>query len=113
MKDKESNNRELKIKREMEQLFFKPIIVSIDDVDKYEQEEMKKIRPINNTWHDWLINYTPEPITKIVGGFEERIVSLFNTDTPKQTVYAKKLSKPETQSKIRNPFILKKKLKIK
>ena len=106
MKDKESNNRELKIKREMEQLFFKPIIVSIDDVDKYEQKEMKKIRPINNTWHDWLINYTPEP-------FKDRIVSLFDTDTPKQTVYAKKLSNPETQNKIRNPFILKKKLKIK
>ena len=36
----------------MEQLFFKPIIVSIDHVDKYEQKEMKKIRPIYNTWHD-------------------------------------------------------------
>ena len=41
-------DRELKIKREIEELFFKPIIVSIDDMDKFEQKEMKKISPIKN-----------------------------------------------------------------
>ena len=41
----------------MEKLLFKPIIVSIDDMDKFPQTEMKKIRPIKNTWYDWLINY--------------------------------------------------------
>ena len=49
-------------------MFFK-LIVSIDYMDKFEQKEMKKIRP-NNAWYDWLINCIPELITKIVGGFK-------------------------------------------
>ena len=79
-------------------------------MDKFEQKEMKKIRPIKNTWYDWLINYIPEPIRKIVGGFKDKIESIFKTKTPKQTMYGrgKKLSKPKTQN-IGNPFILKKK----
>ena len=70
-----------------------------------------------NTWYDWLFNCIPEPITKIVYGFKDKIVSLFNTNTPKQTVYGRgnKLSKPKRQNQseenkinsIRNPFILK------
>ena len=84
----------------------------IDDVDKFENK-MKEIRPIKNTWYDWLINYILEPIRKSVGGFKDKVISLFKTNTPKQTVYerGKKLSKPKTQNKInsiRNPFILKK-----
>ena len=87
-------------------------------MDKFEEKKMKKIRPIKNTWYDWLINYTPEPLTKISGGFKDEVVSLFTTNMPKQTVYSrgKKLSKPKTQNKInsiRNPFILKKKQKKK
>ena len=39
-------------------------MASIDDMDKFEQKEMKKIKPIINTWYDWLINYIPEPIRK-------------------------------------------------
>ena len=72
---------------------------------------MKKITLIKNTWYDWLINYIPEPIRKRVGGFKDKVISLFKTNTPTQTVYGrrKKLSKPKTQNKIRNPFILKKK----
>ena len=68
---------------------------------------MKKIRPIKNTWYNWLINYIPEPIRKSIGGFKERIISLFKINTPKQTVYGrgKKLSKPKSQS-IRNPLLL-------
>ena len=83
------------------------------DVDKFEQEEMNKIRPIKNNWYDWLINYFPEPIRKSVGGFNDKVINLFKTNTPKQKVYrrGKKLSKPKTQNKIRNPFILKKKTK--
>ena len=77
---------------------------------------MKKIRPIKNTWHDWGFNYISEPIRKSVDGFEDEVISLSKTNTPKQTVYGreKKLSKPKTQNKInsiRNPFILKKKKK--
>ena len=88
------------------------IILSIDDMDKFEQKEMKKIRLIKNTWYDWLVNYIPEPIRKSVVGFKDKIVSLFKTNTPKQTVNGrgKKLSKPKTQN-ITNPFILKKKKK--
>ena len=94
MKDRELKDREVKIKREIEELFFEPIIVSIDDMDNFEQKKMKKIRPIKNTWYDQLINYIPEPIRKSVGGFKDKIVCLFKTNTPKQSVSGrgKKLS---------------------
>ena len=39
LKEKESKDREMKIKRETEELFLKPIIVSIDDLDKFEQKQ--------------------------------------------------------------------------
>ena len=52
-------------------------------MDKFEQKEMMKMRPIKNTWYDWLINYTSEPIRKSTGGFKDKIVSLFKTNTPK------------------------------
>ena len=47
LKDRELKDREVKIKRETEELFFKPIIVSKDDMDRFEKKEMKKIRPIS------------------------------------------------------------------
>ena len=65
LKDSELKDREVKIKRDIEELYFKPIIVSVDDMDKLEQKEMKKIRPIKNTWYDCLINHIPEPIRKV------------------------------------------------
>ena len=65
MKNRELKDRELKIKREIEELFFKPTVVSIDNMDNFEQKEMKKIRPIKNTWYDWLINDIAEPIRKV------------------------------------------------
>ena len=37
-------DREVRIKREIEELFFKPDIVSIDDMDRFEKKEMKKIK---------------------------------------------------------------------
>ena len=114
LKDRELKDRRLKSKKEIEELFYKPIIVSIDDTDKFEQKRMKKIRPIKKTWYDWLINYIPEPKTKTVCGFNDKIISLFNTSTPKQTTCGrgKKLSKPKKQKQnksIRNSFILKEK----
>ena len=65
-------------------------------MDKFNQKEMTKTRPIKNTWYDWLINYIPDPIRKSVGDFKDKIVSLFKTNTPEQTVYGreKKVSKP-------------------
>ena len=62
MKERELKYRGVKIKGEIEKLFFRLIIMSIDDMDKFEQKEMKEIRRIKNTWYDWLINYIPEPI---------------------------------------------------
>ena len=55
LKDRKLKDREVKIKREIEELFFKPIIVFIDDMDKFEQKEIKKIRPVKNSWYDQLI----------------------------------------------------------
>ena len=89
LNDRELKDREVKIKREIEELFFKPIIVSKDDMDEFEQKEMKKIWSIKNTWYDQLINYIPEPIRKNVGGFTDKTVSLFQTNTPKQTAYGR------------------------
>ena len=36
-----------------------------------------------------MINYITEPIAKIAGGLKDKIVSIFNTSTPKQTVYGR------------------------
>ena len=54
-------------------------MVSMDDMDKFQQKEMKKIRPTKNTWHDWLINYIPEPIKKCL-----------LSSTTKQTEYGRR-----------------------
>ena len=60
---------------------------------------MKKIRQIKNNWYDWLINYIPELIRKSIGGFKDKILSLFKTNKPKQTMYGrgKTLCKPQTK----------------
>ena len=82
---------------------------------------MKKIRPIKSTWYDRLINYIPKPKGKSVGGFKDKVISLFKKNTPKQTVYGrgKKLNKSKMQKKseenilnsIRYPFIQENKIK--
>ena len=112
-KDREFQDRVVKIKGELEELFFKLIVVSIDYMDKFQQKEMKKIRPNKNIWYNWLIDYIPESKRKSVSGFKDKGISLFKTNTPKQTVYGwgKKLSKPKTESKIRILFISRKKKK--
>ena len=35
---------------------------------------MKKIRPIKNTWYDWLVNDIFEPIRKRLVSFKDKIV---------------------------------------
>ena len=45
---------------------------------------MNKIKPIKNTWYDWLINYIPQLVRKSVGSFKDKNVSLFNTNAPKK-----------------------------
>ena len=44
LKGRKSKDREVAIKREIEELFFKTMIMSIYDMDKFEQKEMKKIK---------------------------------------------------------------------
>ena len=62
---------------------------------------MKEIRPIKNTWNDWLLDYIPEPIIKIAFGLKDKIVSLFTKKTPEQTMYGtgKKPSQPKKENK--------------
>ena len=46
----ELKDTELNIKKETEELFIKPIIVYIEDMDRFEEEEeMKRVRPVKNT----------------------------------------------------------------
>ena len=89
LKERELKDRELKIKWDHKELFFKPIIEFTDDMDKYKQKEMRKIRPIKNTFYDWLIYYILDPIRKSVGGSKDKIVSVFKTNTTKQAVYGR------------------------
>ena len=42
LQDGELNNIKVKIKKEIEELFFKPVIVSIDGMDKLEQKERRR-----------------------------------------------------------------------
>ena len=51
LKDMELKDREIEIKKEIEEVLIKPIIVSIVAVDRFEKK-MKNIRPIKNTWYD-------------------------------------------------------------
>ena len=69
--------REKYLKNMLTNEFFKPIIVSKEIMGRFEKIEMKGIRPVKNTWYDWLINYIPEPIKKIVDGFKGKSVSFF------------------------------------
>ena len=39
-------------------------------MDRFEKEEMNKIRLVKNTWHDWLIIYILEPIRESANGFK-------------------------------------------
>ena len=68
LKDRELKDRKVKIEREIEEIFL-------------------KTRPVKNTWHDWLFNYIPDPIRKGASGFKDKILSLFNANTLKQTVH--------------------------
>ena len=52
-------DRELKDRKktkDTEELLHKPIIVSKDETDKFDEQKMKKIRPNLRKWFDWLTN---------------------------------------------------------
>ena len=42
---------------------------------------MKKIRPIKNTWYDWLINYIPQLIRTSIIALKDKIASLYKSTT--------------------------------
>ena len=96
-------------------LFFKPIIASTDDMENFEEKEMKKVPPFKNNWYDWLVNCISEPVRKSLGCIIDEFISLFKTNSPKKTVYGrgKKLNKSEKTiiNRFRNRFILKKEKK--
>ena len=83
-------DREEKIKREIEKLFYKLTIVAIADMDKFE-EERKKIRPIKKNWYDRLIKLTmvmdKKPIV-IIDKLKDKIIrdiwTLFETEEEKK-----------------------------
>ena len=52
----ELKDRKEKFKREVEELLHQSIIMSKDDMDKFEYLQMEKIRPLKRKWLDWLIN---------------------------------------------------------
>ena len=58
--------QEVEIKKEIEELNFKPTNVSIDDMDKLEQKEVMKKRLLAKSTcyscQDWFINYIPDPV---------------------------------------------------
>ena len=70
------------------------------------KKELKKLTSIKSIWYDWWINYTTKPLIKNVSVLKDKVMSLYKTNTPKQTVYGrgKKLSKPRKQN-IKKPFI--------
>ena len=65
-------NRKAKIKREIGELFHKPIIVSKDDLDKFEKQEMRKIRPIIRNWLHWFIKQN------VMGKKPKAIIDILN-----------------------------------
>ena len=50
--DREFKERKEIIKGEIEELPHKPIIVFKVDMDKFEEQEIKKIRPVIRKWFD-------------------------------------------------------------
>ena len=75
---------------------------------------MKKIRPVKNTWYDWLINYITEPMRKSVGGSKDKIVSLFKTNKQKQTMFGEERNQAnQRKNKILKSFFYHKRTKKK
>ena len=46
MKDRKLKNREIKFKWKIQELFLKPIIVSADEMDKYERKKWDQLKTL-------------------------------------------------------------------
>ena len=74
----------------MEKLFNKPITVSKDDMDTFEEQEMKQIRQIIKNWFDQLIKQNvmgkkPKIIRdKLEDKITNDIFKLFETEEEKE-----------------------------
>ena len=55
LKDRKLQDRAEKNRRKIKELFYKSVIVLKDDTDSFEEQEIKKIKPIRKTWFDQLI----------------------------------------------------------
>ena len=82
---------EKKIKREIEELFCKPIIVPKDKMDNSEEQIMRQVRPIKKNWFGPLIKQTMvrEKKPKILGDkLKDKIIrdiwTLFETEEEKE-----------------------------
>ena len=90
LKDIELKDRKDKNKKEIEKLFNKPLIVSKDDIDKFEEHEMKKWRPVIRNWFDRLIKQSVMgKKSKIIRDkLKDKIISdiwrLFDTEEEKE-----------------------------
>ena len=73
-------------------------MVSIDDMNKFEQKRMKKIRTIKNTQYDWLINYISEPIKKLQV-LQNINLLVFLINKSKQTVYGEERNQASQKHK--------------
>ena len=73
-------------------------MVSIDDMNKFEQNRMKKIRTIKNTQYDWLINYISEPIKKLQV-LQNINLLVFLINKSKQTVYGEERNQASQKHK--------------
>ena len=49
----------------------------IDNMDKFDVKKIKNIKPIKNSWYDWLINYIHESIRKSAGVSKYKIGKSF------------------------------------
>ena len=94
--DRELKDRKEKTKRETEEILYKPLIISKDDIDKFEEQELKRIRPIITKHLEWLINENVmEKKPEIIGDkLKDKIIrnirTLFETEKEKEERKEKK-----------------------
>ena len=88
-----------KIKKRLEKLFHKLIIMSKDDMDKFEEEEMKNIRPIIRNWFDQLIKQNM--MGKKPKTIRDKLKDKTNNDKKRKKMKNEKIIKDEIITDIR------------
>ena len=88
-----------KLKKRSEKLFHKLIIMSKDDMDKFEEEEMKNIRPIIRNWFDQLIKQNM--MGKKPKTIRDKLKDKTNNDKKRKKMKNEKIIKDEIITDIR------------